>query len=119
MGDIAFLLIIFFLLASNFNVDRPMDLTLPRSGQVKDIEAEVAAHVDIDVDGKLYLDGEEVNDADEIGIGIKAILQGETEASKRHVQLRCDADLTLDVYEPVIRAIVEANGVIEAVGEAE
>jgi biopolymer transport protein ExbD len=119
MGDIAFLLIIFFLLASEFRVDKKLSMELPQSEQVEQKDIDIAARVDIDDQGNIYLDGNLVNDAEEVGVGIGAILQGAVLDSERHVQLRCDATQKKDVFEPVLRAIAEAGGVVEAVGEPE
>ena len=35
----------------------------------------------------------------------------------RHVQFKCDAALTKEQFDPVIKAIVEAGGILKAVGE--
>lgn len=119
MGDIAFLLIIFFLLASEFNKDRKLPMQLPQSSQVKKIEAAIAARVDIDDQGTIYLDGNRLNTAEEVGVGVEAMLQGTISDLQRHVQLRCDASQTKDVYQPVLMAIAKAGGVVDAVGELE
>jgi hypothetical protein len=36
---------------------------------------------------------------------------------QRHVQFKCDAALPKEQFEPVIKAIVEGGGILEAVGE--
>jgi biopolymer transport protein ExbD len=118
MADIAFLLIVFFMLASNFNVDRKLPMELPKSAQVNEMKSSVTARVDIDDQGNIYLDGNRVHDADELKVGIEAMLQGAA-LEKRHVKLRCDAAQTKDVFGPVVEAIAEAGGVLEAVGEIE
>ena len=94
-------------------------MTLPQSEQVEEKDIEIAARVDIDDQGNIYLDGNLVNDAEEVGIGLEAILQGVVLNSQRHVQVRCDSEQTKDVFEPVLRAIAEAGGIVEAVGELE
>lgn len=119
MGDIAFLLIIFFLVASEFNKDREVPMQLPRSAEVEKIKVKVAASVDIDQDGRIYLDGKPVNDAREVGVGIEAMFQGTISDVQRHVRLRCDASQPRKVYGPVLQAIAEAGGIVEAVGKKE
>ena len=73
----------------------------------------------VDEQGNIYLDGNLVNDAEEVGVGLGAILQDVVLNSQRHVQVRCDSEQTKDVFEPVLRAIAEAGGIVEAVGELE
>ena len=36
---------------------------------------------------------------------------------QRHVQFKCDASLPKEVFEPVLKAIAEGGGIIEAVGD--
>lgn len=36
---------------------------------------------------------------------------------QRHVQFKCDSTVTKQQFEPVLKAIAEAGGIIEAVGE--
>ena len=36
---------------------------------------------------------------------------------QRHVQFKCDASLAKETFEPVLKAIAEGGGIIEAVGE--
>lgn len=119
MGDIAFLLIIFFLLLSEFNKDKNLPIKLPRSTKVKKVKVKIAARVDIDQDGQIYLDGEKVNDSKDIEIGLSALLKNTISDDQRHIQFKCDATQTKDVFEPVVQAIAEAGGIIEAVGEKE
>lgn len=117
MGDIAFLLIIFFLLLSDSNKDKKVPMTLPASSKVKKIDIVVAARVDIDKDGVIYLDGHRVNSGRDIEVGVGAMLQGTISDDQRHVQFRCDKSQPRVVYQPVLQAIAEAGGIIEAVGE--
>ena len=117
MGDIAFLLIIFFLLLSEFNKDKNLPMELPSSPKVKKMEKPIAARVDIDKDGKIYLDGNKVMDSKDIEVGLTAMLKDTISDDQRHVQFKCDVTQTKDVFEPVLQAIAEAGGIIEAVGE--
>ncbi len=116
-GDIAFLLIIFFLLLSEFNKDKNPPMALPVSSKVEKIDDHIAARVDIDKDGVIYLDGFRVHDGSEVQVGIEALLEGTISDDRRHVQFQCDASQPKDIFEPVLQAIAEAGGIIEAVGE--
>jgi len=119
MGDIAFLLIIFFLLLSDYNKEKSPPMTLPVSNKVEKLDDQIAARVNIDRDGVIYLDGVRVHDGKDIQAGVEALLERTISDDQRHVQFKCDASQPKDVYEPVLQAIAEAGGIIEAVGEDE
>ena len=117
MGDIAFLLIIFFLVCSEMARERSLEVTLPRSSSVEKSKASAAARVGIDRNGEIYLDGVKVAGAKDVEWGIRAILANTVSDEQRHVQFTCDAALPKETFEPVLQAIAEAGGIIEAVGE--
>ena len=117
MGDIAFLLIIFFLLLSEFAKDKDLPIDLPESEQVKKTEVVVAARVAMDADGVIYFDGDRVDSAKDVEWGVRALLSKTVADEQRHVQFKCDAALAKETFEPVLKAIAEAGGIIEAVGE--
>lgn len=118
MGDIAFLLIIFFLVCSEVSKDKPdLKAVLPLSEYVKKSEANVAARVAVDEAGQIFLDGLAVNSAKDVEWGVRALLANTVADEQRHVQFKCDANLPRETFEPVLRAIAEAGGVIDAVGE--
>jgi biopolymer transport protein ExbD len=118
MGDIAFLLIIFFLVCSEVSKDNSsIEVTPPVSEHVGKTKATVAARVAVDKNGEIYLEGERVNDAKDIEWGVRALLDKTISDDQRHVQFKCDAALPKERFEPVIKAIVEGGGILEAVGE--
>lgn len=117
MGDIAFLLIIFFMLLSEFSKDKNLPIELPRSDQVKKTEIVVVARVAVAADGVIYFDGDQVDSAKDIEWGVRALLSKTVADEQRHVQFKCDASLSKEQFEPVLKAIAEGGGIIEAVGE--
>lgn len=117
MGDIAFLLIVFFLVCSEVAKDKSMDVTLPQSAYVEKAKASVAARIAIDKNGEIYFDGARVESAKDVEWGVRALLANTVADDQRHVQFTCDAALPRDMFEPVLQAIAEAGGIIEAVGE--
>lgn len=118
MGDIAFLLIIFFLVCSETSKERSdLAVTPPRSEYVEKIRATVAARVVVDEAGQIYLDGVRVDGAKDVEWGVRSLLTTKVADEQRHVQFKCDAALPKEVFEPVLQAIAEAGGIIEAVGE--
>ena len=121
MGDIAFLLIIFFLVCSETSKDRSdLEVTPPVSEHVRKNKAPVAARVSIDKTGTIYFDGDRVDNAKDVEWGVLALLTRTVSDDQRHVQFTCDATLPKESFEPVLQAIATAGGIIEAVGnEAE
>ena len=59
MADITFLLIIFFMVGTVFNVEKGIEMRLPQSTIQQDISQENVI-ISIDTDEKLYLDGDPV-----------------------------------------------------------
>jgi len=118
MGDIAFLLIIFFLVCSEVTKENSnVQVTPPVSEHVEKIKASVAARIAVDKNGEIYFDGERVDDAKDVEWGVRALLAKTVSDDQRHVQFKCDAELPKEQFEPVIKAIVEGGGILEAVGE--
>ncbi len=118
MGDIAFLLIIFFMVCSEVSKDNSkVQVTLPFSEFVEKIEIPVAARVAVDENGDIYFDGYQVDSVKEVELGVRALLTKTVSDDQRHVQFKCDAALPKETFEPVIKAIAEGGGIIEAVGE--
>ena len=115
MGDIAFLLIIFFLVCSEASKDNSkLKIDPPVSEHVKKTKVTVVARVDIDENGQLYFDGAPVQDAKVIEGGVRDAVANTVSDDQRHVQFRCDESRPRDVFEP---ASASGGGIIEAVGE--
>lgn len=120
MGDIAFLLIIFFMVCSEVSKDKNnLEVTLPTSDYVEKIKDPVVARVAIDEAGVIYFDGSEVESAKDVEWGVRALLTNTVADEQRHVQFKCDSGLPKEMFEPVLKAIAAGGGIIEAVGEKE
>lgn len=120
MGDIAFLLIIFFLVCSEVAKEKnDLEVTLPTHETVAKTKAIVIARVAIDKQSEIYFDGERVDGAQDVESRLQTLLERTVSDDQRHVQLKCDASLPKSTYEPIIKAIVQAGGILEAVGENE
>jgi len=118
MGDIAFLLIIFFLVCSEVTKDKSnLDATMPMSEYVEKQESSIAARVAVDETGQIFLQGEPVGSPKDVEWGVRALLANTVTDDQRHVQFKCDANLAKETFEPVLMAIASAGGIIDAVGE--
>ena len=118
MGDIAFLLIIFFLVCSEASKDNSkLKIDPPISEHVEKTKAVVVARVDIDENGQVYFDGAAVEGAKAVEGKLRFLLTNTVADEQRHVQFRCDKSQPREIFEPVLQAIAAAGGIIEAVGE--
>ena len=118
MGDIAFLLIIFFLVCSEISKDKNnLEVVLPLSEHVEKVKAQVVARVAVDESGEVYFDGARVDGAKDVEWGVRALLTNTVSDDQRHVQFKCDSALPKEIFEPVLKAIAAGGGIIEAVGE--
>jgi biopolymer transport protein ExbD len=116
MGDIAFLLIIFFMICSNFAKDSHVKLTPPEAPGLASME-ESGITVSIDENGLLYVQGLPVADAAAVESMVAALLAGLPEGKSHPVLFKCDQKADKAVFEPVLDAISRAGGIIAAVGE--
>lgn len=107
MGDIAFLLLIFFVILARAQDDSHIKWQPARLDKV-DMAPAARASVVIDTGSKTYLDGKEIS-PEELATKLSAVL-GDTPAGNRHVFLKVDRDAQAKVFEPVIAAISEAGG---------
>jgi biopolymer transport protein ExbD len=117
MGDIAFLLIIFFMVCSNFMKEANVLLEPPRSPQIERIKESMVS-VSVDQEARLYLNGKLVQDAVAVEYGVRALIENARSREGRIVMFKCDQAVDKKDYEPVLDAIAKAGGIIAAVGEA-
>ncbi len=116
MGDIAFLLIIFFMISSNFIKEASVDLKPPRASDLEPI-AESPIAVAIDQNGVFYIQGNQVPDAEAIEWGVRALVADKETSEGRTVMFRCDQAVSREVFEPVLDAIAKGGGLIAALGD--
>lgn len=116
MGDIAFLLTIFFILTSNFAKDDTRNITSPRAAELAQMEPQNIS-VSIDADGAMFFNGRPVGSPEVIEAGVAGFLAGKKAAKDRLVVFRCDKGIDKKIFEPVLAAISKGGGVIAAVGE--
>lgn len=101
MGDIGFLLLIFFVVLARTQDDSHVQWDPARLTEV-DAAAAPMASIAVDVQNKIFLDGKEIG-VDQISSRLNAIL-GDTPAGSRNVYLKIHKDASAKIFEPVIEA---------------
>jgi len=116
MGDIAFLLIIFFILCSNFAKRAGKEVTPPAAIQLLPLPSP-RLYVAIDRNQRMFFQTKEVGSAKEIEAELGGVIDPNGSVEARTVIFECDKDVPKETYEPVLEAIAKANGIIGAVGK--
>ncbi len=112
MGDIAFLLIIFFMLTSNFMRNRAIELEQPKSPDVENLKATLVT-VSLDRDSVLRLQGE-ICDVGILESGVGALIN---DMEDKRVELKIDKNITQKEYIKVLMALSRADAKVVLVGE--
>lgn len=107
MGDIAFNLLIFFVILARASDDSHVKW-LPAKAEHLESTRGSKVSVAIDRNNKLYLNGQAIGQA-QLASRIDGLL-GEAPAGERTVLLKVHKDATAMFYEPVIESISEAGG---------
>lgn len=107
MGDIAFNLLIFFVILARAQDDSHLQWKPAASTKLEGVRNSKVS-VLIDRNNKLYLNGTEIGQAQLAG-GITELL-GNAAAGQRTVLLKVHKEATAMYYEPVIESISEAGG---------
>jgi biopolymer transport protein ExbD len=107
MGDIAFNLLIFFVILARAQDDSHLQW---QPAEAANLQGAGAAKVSvlIDNDNKLYLNGQPLGQV-QLASRIEELL-GDAPAGQRIVLLKVHKDATAMYYEPVIESISEAGG---------
>jgi biopolymer transport protein ExbD len=110
MSDIAFLLIVFFMLTTQIMKEAGKEYVLPKVKDPKELP-EATISVLIDDEGKLYLNG------DDIVLGnlkpeLMGLLEGRPD-SERLVHVKCDRGIRARLFQPVITVISEMGAEVE------
>ena len=116
MGDIAFLLLIFFVILAKAQDDSHI-IWEPAADEELEQAKNYKASVVIDVKNETYLNGQSIAQAQLEGR--LAELLGDAEPSKRIVLLKVHKDATVLQFEPVIEAVSKSGGEIHHVLEQE
>ena len=114
MGDIAFLLIIFFMLASNFMKTGNVELEKPDAPSLEQQEPPKCS-VLLDKDGQIWFEGTQVSKG-EVTSALKELAEKDHEYP---VHVAIHKDLTKRDFMPLIEAISESGAKMILTGEPE
>jgi len=112
MGDIAFLLIIFFMLAANIKESK-IKYAPPESEDLARFDKTTIISVTMDEDGVLYLQGEMIA-VESLEGEIAMMIEGKQEKS---VRLKIDKTIPAEKFRPVLMALSKAGAQLDMVGE--
>ena len=113
-GDIAFLLIIFFVLASVFMKEKDIKAVLARSRDIEETESKIVSVV-LDRKGELWLQGQRCAPA-ALESQVASLIGGLKDKS---VMVRIDKDQAHETFEGVIKALSTAGADIILLGQRE
>ena len=114
--DIAILLIIFYMACSHFISQTTATVAPPKAPGLTQ-QSEPMIVVTVDSENNVYLQGLQVAGASAVESGVQSLIRGRTRDEDRTVKFKCDANVNRAVFEPVLNAIVQAGGLLLAVGE--
>ncbi len=117
MGDIAFLLIIFFIVVSQQARDPYVQVETPISGDIEQLEKQYPVVVSLTEEGAIYLNRTRVEDAEAIEWGVRAIIDQAENDTQRTVLFKCDKQVQQSQFMPVWQALIESGARIAAVGQ--
>ena len=115
LADIAFLLLIFFLVATTIDVDKGLDLTLPEMGQTKEIPKKNITNLLINDAGQILLDNEEVQVGEVDNIIRDKLLAND----KLIVSVKTDRKTKYNIYIKVLDQLKKAGATRISIAEPE
>jgi biopolymer transport protein ExbD len=104
MADITFLLIIFFMVGTVFNVEKGIEMNLPQSTVQQDISEENVI-ISIDSSEKLYLDGEPV----ELAALGQGVLEKVTASPDSFVLVKSDKGVKYSIVIDVLDELLQVG----------
>jgi biopolymer transport protein ExbD len=111
MSDIAFLLIIFFMVSTTFMKESGIQVHPPKTETGEELRRKVAATLTVDEKGDTYVDGVPTP-LSMLSEKLEPRLEPR-EPEDRIVVLKCDLDVQSALYVPVIEKISEVGATLE------
>jgi biopolymer transport protein ExbD len=115
LADIAFLLLVFFLVTTTVDVDKGLSLVLPEKGQEKKVRQKNIASLLINADGQIMLNEEPV-ELRQIKDRVRLMLQ---ENPLLILSVKTDRNTKYDIYIDVIDELKQANASRISIAEPE
>ena len=113
LADIAFLLLIFFLVTTTIDVDRGIGLSLPAKGEETEVRTKNITNLLINAQGEILLDNEVIA-INEIARRIEHKIQ---ENPNLIVSVKTDRETKYDVFVHVLDELKEANATRISIAE--
>ena len=115
MADIAFLLLIFFLVTTTVDTDKGLSLVLPEKEQVTEVKKDNIKNLLINANGQILLDEQPIN-LGQIRERIRALMQANPYVI---FSVKTDAQTKYDIYIDVIDQLKQANATRISIAEPE
>ena len=115
LADIAFLLLIFFLVTTTIDTDRGIDMVLPPEGEMKEINRKNIISLVINADGLVLLDKNPV----EINEIRNVIEERQSQNPNLIISVKTVRDTKYDVYIRVLDQLKKANAQRISIAEPE
>ena len=115
LADIAFLLLIFFLVTTTIDTDRGIDMVLPPEGEVKEINRKNIVSLVINADGLVLLDKNPV----EIREIRNVIEERQSQNPNLIISVKTVRDTRYEVYIRVLDQLKKANAQKISIAEPE
>lgn len=116
MGDIAFNLLIFFVVLARAQDDSHLQWRPAKTPEIESV-GQPRASITVDTKSKVYLDGRQVS-VDDLAGQLEKLL-GNAPKGKRTVLLKVHKEAQAVTFEPIIEAVSEAGGDLVHVLEEE
>jgi len=111
MSDIAFLLIIFFMVSTTFIREAGIKVTPPTAREAEELKKKCAGIVTVDEEGEVFLDGDRFSITllpEELDRRFR-----KRNIKERIVVFKCDKDVRSSAYIPVIEKISQVGATLE------
>ena len=115
LADIAFLLLIFFLVTTTIDVDKGISLVLPEKGETKEVHKKNIANILINANGQVMLNEEPI----EIPMLRNRVKQMITENDKLIISVKTDAKTKYETYVDVLDELKLVNATKISIAEPE
>lgn len=107
MADIAFNLVLFFLILAKTQDDSHLQWEAAKAEQTKQV-ADAKVSITVDKDNKMYLNGQETGVRD-LAAGISTLIGDNPDAPNRVVLLKIHKDTLAATFEPIMEAVSQTG----------